>query len=105
MAFCAGGDLYAISYSVNSPHKNKIEQLTHAKVLDGLPSVLLSPQQDGVRTSGRTQCQLVQSQGLTTSVQDALPCRPCETQSSDGELGHLGQTDVIGDSSDNDDDF
>lgn len=74
----------------------------HAEVLDGLPSAALAPEQDGVRTSGRTERELVEGQGLTTSLEDALFGREGEAEGGNGQLGDLEQTNIIGDSADND---
>ena len=73
----------------------------HAEVLDGLPGVPLAPEQDGVGASGRTDGELVQGDGLTTSLEDALLGGLGEAESSNGQLGDLDETDVIGDSADN----
>ncbi len=41
-------------------------------MLVGLPSSLHTPQQNGIGTSGRTECQLIQGQSLTASGNDTL---------------------------------
>ena len=73
----------------------------HAEVLDGLPGVPLAPEQDGVGTSGRTERELVEGDGLTAGLQDALLGRLGEAEGGNRQLGDLQQADVIGDSSDN----
>ena len=78
---------------------------THAEVLDGLTSVPLAAEQDGVRTSGGAKRKLVEGQDLTAGLQDALLGGLGETEGSDGELGHLQKADIIGHSADSDDDL
>ena len=74
----------------------------HAEVLDGLPSVALAPEQDGVGTSGRTERELIEGQDLTASLEDALLGGLGEAESGDGQLRDLEQTDIIGDGANND---
>jgi len=74
---------------------------TETKVLDGLARVLGAPQQDSVGTGGGTESELIEGDGLTTSGQDAGAGGSSEPQSSDGELGDLKDTVVIGNGSDN----
>ena len=81
----------------------KTVPLTHAEVLDGLTSVPLATEQDGVGTSGRTERELVQGDGLTASLQDALLGGLGEAEGSNRELGDLKQTDIVGDGSNNND--
>lgn len=47
--------------------------LAHAEVLDSLPSGSLSPQQHRVGAGRCPQSQLIQCQGLSTSIENALP--------------------------------
>ena len=77
----------------------------HAEVLDGLTGVPLAAEEDGVRTGGRTECELVESENLAASLQNTLLGGGGETKGSDRELGDLKQTNVIGDGADNDDDL
>ena len=75
----------------------------HAEVLDGLPGVPLAPEQDGVGTSGRTERELVEGDSLTTGLEDALLGGLGEAEGSDGQLGDLEETDVVGDGANNND--
>ena len=77
----------------------------HAEVLDGLTSVPLAAEQDGVRTSGGAERQLVEGQDLTASLQNALLGRLGEAEGGNSELGHLQKADIIGHSADSDDDL
>ena len=80
-------------------------QLTHSKVLDSLTSVPLSTEENRVGTSGCPQGKLVEGDGLTTGSQDALLRRLSEPESRNRNFGDFGQTDVIGNSSDLNNDF
>ena len=75
----------------------------HAKVLDGFARVLGASDQDRVRSGGRTLCELVESQDLTTGGKDASACGLGETESRDGELGNFQQSVVISDGTNNND--
>ena len=77
----------------------------HAEVLDGLTGVPLAAEEDGVRTGGRTECELVESENLAASLQNTLLGGGGETKGSDRELGDLKQTNVIGDGADGDNDL
>lgn len=74
-------------------------------MLVGFPSGLDTTEEDGVGTSGGTNSELIKSDGLTASGDDALTRTTGESEGSDGELGDLNQADVIGDSSNLDDDL
>lgn len=75
----------------------------HTEVLGGLPGVPLATEQDGVGTSGRTERELVEGDSLTTGLEDALLRGLGEAEGSDGQLGDLDETDVIGDGANNND--
>lgn len=75
----------------------------HAEVLNGLSSVPLATEEDGVRASRRTERKLVEGQGLATSLEDTLLGGPGEAEGGNGQLGDLKQTDVVSDSSDDND--
>lgn len=77
----------------------------HTEVLVCLPGSLHTTEQDSVGTSGRTDGELVEGDRLTASGDDALPGSTGEAEGGDGELGDLGEADVIGDGSDLDDDL
>jgi hypothetical protein len=74
----------------------------HAEVLESLTGVLGSTEQEGVASSGSTQSQLIQSQALTASGNDASTSGGGESHGSDCDLGDLEQTVVISDGTDND---
>ena len=74
-----------------------------AEVLESLTGVLGATDQQGVAAGGGTQSQLVESQGLATSSDDAAAGGSGESQSGDGHLGDLEKTVVIRDGADNDD--
>ena len=76
---------------------------TEAEVLDSLTGVLGATEDQGVASGGSTESKLVQSDGLTASSDNAGTGGGGESQSSDGHLGALEQTVVIGDGTDNDD--
>lgn len=78
---------------------------THAEVLDGLAGVPLAAEQDGVRTGGRTQGELVEGEDLAAGLEDALPGRGGEAEGGDRELRDDAQTDIVGDGADDDDDL
>ena len=78
---------------------------THAKVLDGLASVALAAEQNGVGAGRCPESELVKGENLTASVQDALASRTGEAQGRNGEFGHGQQPVVVGDSRDSNDNF
>lgn len=65
-------------------------------MLDGFAGILLTPEQDSVAASGRAKSQLVEGDGLSTSVQNPLPRRFGEFQCSNGKFRHFKETYVIG---------
>lgn len=74
----------------------------HAEMLDGLTGVLGSTEEKGVGSSGGTGSDLVDGEALTAGLLNASTCGGSEAESSDGELGKLEETVVIGDSADDD---
>jgi hypothetical protein len=76
---------------------------THAKVPDGLTGVLGATEEECVAASGGTEGQLVESDGLTTSRDDAGAGGVGEPKGGNGHLGDLEQTVVIGDSANDND--
>lgn len=77
----------------------------HTEVLDGLTRVALTADEDGVRASRGAGCELVEGENLTASLEDALAGGCGEAECGDGELGDLGEADVVGDRADDDDHF
>ena len=74
-------------------------------MFDSLPSVLLAPQQYGVASSRRTESELIQGDGLATSIQNPLLGGPGELERGNGQLGNLEHADVVRDSADDDNNF
>lgn len=74
------------------------------KVLNGLTGVLLSAEEDTVGASGAALGELVKSQALTTSLDNAGTGSLGETKSSDLHLGDLNETLIISDGTDKDGD-
>ena len=63
----------------------------------------LALQQQCLLASWGTEGQLIEGQDLTASLQDAFTCLFGDVQSADRHLGHLEQTQVIGDGTNNND--
>ena len=76
---------------------------THAEVLECLTSVLGTSEEDSVGASWRSLRKLVKSEALTTGSSDASTGGSSEPQSSNGDLGDLVKTVVIGDGTNNND--
>ena len=74
-------------------------------MFDSLTGVPLTPQEQSVRPSRCPKRKLVQSQDLTASVHDPLFCPAGESEGGDGELGEMGEADVVGDGADGDNDL
>lgn len=70
---------------------------TEAEVLERLTRVLGSTEEEGVGSGWEAGGDLVDGQGLTTSSLDARAGGGGESESSNGQLGELEQTDVVGD--------
>jgi hypothetical protein len=75
---------------------------THTKVLNGLTRVLGTTDEDSVGTSGGTESQLIQGQDFTTGLQDTGLGGLGEVESSNGDLGEVQKTGVVGDGTNND---
>ena len=73
-----------------------------AEVLDSLSGILGSSEEEGVASSGGSQCQLIQSQGFSTCSKDARTSGCGESESSNAELRNSQETVVIGDCANND---
>lgn len=78
---------------------------THSEVLDCLASVSLASKQQGIASRWCSQSQLIESECLTTRIQDTLLSASSESESGDGELWKLGKANIICDGTDNDDDL
>jgi len=76
---------------------------THAKVSVGLSSLLWTSDENGISTGWVSGSQLVESDCLTTVLLDGVSGTGSESQSGDGSLRERVQSQVIGDSTDNDD--
>jgi len=77
----------------------------HAKVLGSFPGGPPSSEKDGIATGGGSQSQLVQSNGFATSGDDPFLGTPGESQSSDCHLGDRGETNIVGDGANLNDNF
>jgi hypothetical protein len=75
---------------------------THAEMLDGLTSVLGTTEEEGVGTGGEAGRDLVDGKDLTASLLDAGTGGGSEAESSNGELGELEETVVVGDGANDD---
>lgn len=73
------------------------------KVSDGLTDVALATEEDSVGAGRGTNGELVEGQSLTAGSDNALTDRARESESGDGDLGDLGETLVVEDRADNDD--
>jgi len=73
-----------------------------AEVLDSLSGILGSSEEEGVASSGGSQCQLIQSQSFSTCSKDARTSGCSESEGSNAELGNSQETVVIGDCANND---
>lgn len=76
---------------------------TEAEVSNSLSGVSGASDNDGVLALRSSQGQLVQGDSLTTSLDNSSLGTSSESQSGDGNLWNLQQSEVIGDSSDNND--
>lgn len=76
---------------------------SHSEVLDGLSGVLWSSEEEGVASGWSSQCQLIESQSLTTGCENASTSGSGEAESCNAELWDGQQTVVISDGTDNDD--
>jgi len=72
----------------------------HAEVLDSLTGVLGSTEEEGVGSGGEAGSDLVDGEGLAAGLQDACAGGRGEAERSDGELGEVEETVVIGDGAD-----
>ena len=71
-----------------------------SKVLDSLAGELGSPEEDGSGSGWGDQGELVESQALSSGLQDPLPGGLGEAQGADAHLRHVVHTHVVGDGSD-----
>ena len=69
-------------------------------MLECLSGVLWSSEEQGVASGGSAESQLIQSQGLTSSSNDAGTSSSSESESGNAELGDGQETVVIGDGTD-----
>jgi len=75
---------------------------SEAEVLNSLSGVLWSSEKQGVASGRSSKSQLIQSQSLSSSRDDAGTSRSGEAKSGNAELGDGQETVVIGDSANND---
>lgn len=76
---------------------------TEAEVLECLSGVLGASEKQGVASSGGSESELIEGQGLSTSSHDAGTGGSGEAESSNAELGDRQETVVISDGTDNND--
>lgn len=76
---------------------------TETEVSDSLSGVSWASEDDGVLTLWSSDSQLVQGDSLTTSLDDSSLGRGGESQSGDGDLRDIQQSDVVGDGTNNND--
>lgn len=76
---------------------------TETEVSDSLSGVSWASEEDGVLTLWSSQSQLVQSDSLTTSLDDSSLGTSSESQSGDGGLWGLQQSDVVSDGTNDND--
>ena len=74
---------------------------SETEMLDGLSGVLGSSKEKGVASSWGSQCQLIQSQNLSSCGNDAGTSSGSETESSNTKLGNGQQTVVVSNGSNN----
>lgn len=74
----------------------RVGNTSSTPVLHGLAGQLGSSQQHSASSSGRSEGQLVQSDALSTSLQDARTDSGGESKSAHLELGHIQQANIIG---------
>jgi hypothetical protein len=72
------------------------------KVLDGLPNVPLSSEEDSVGSSRSSESEGVESNALSAGGGDSLSGRVGESESGDRELGNFGESLVVEDGTDSD---
>ena len=75
------------------------------EVLNALTSVLRTSQQHDSRAGRASKSELVEGQALTTSLDNPSASSLSKSKSADGESGHFEETDVVGNSPDNDGSF
>ena len=73
-----------------------------AEVPDGLTGVAPSTNENGSRPSGAGQCKLVKSQAFSTRGSDASTSGLGEAEGTDGELGDIKKTLIVGNGPDED---
>lgn len=74
---------------------------THAEVSDSLSRVSRTSQDQSVLTLGGSSSKLIQSDGLTTSLQDLSLSTGSESESGNSSLGELKDSVVVSDSANN----
>jgi hypothetical protein len=72
-------------------------------VLDGLPNVPLTPEENSVGTGRSSESKSVEGDSLTTSGSDSCSGSVGESESGNGKLGDFGQSLVVENGTDSDD--
>ena len=70
-------------------------------MLNSLTRVLRTTEENGVGAGRGSQGKLIESDDLTTSLDNACTCSFSDTESADSELGDLEETDIVSDGTDN----
>jgi hypothetical protein len=73
------------------------------EVLNGLPNVPLTPEENSVGTGRSSESEGVEGDGLTTSGGDSCSGSVGESESGDGKLGDFGQSLVVENGTDGND--
>lgn len=76
---------------------------TEAEVSLGLSGVSRASQHQGVVTGGSSDSELIKGDGLSASLDDSSSGSAGESEGSDGGLGELDESSIIGDGADNND--
>ena len=74
-------------------------------MFDSLTGITWSLEEDGVLAGWCLDCQLIESQNFTASLQDTGTSILADTKGGNSDLGNIVQADVIGDFANNNSDF
>lgn len=91
----------ATSLGLSTDVRSSVFAVNATEVSNGFTSVTRTSQQQSVGTSGSLNSQLVQSQNLTSSLDDASTCGFSEAKSANADLGNVQQTNVVSDGTNN----
>ena len=74
-------------------------------MLDSLSGVLGSTEEDGVGSGGGLEGELIKGEDLSSGLQDTGVGSAGDAEGSNGDLGDIKKTNIIGDGSDNNGDL